>query len=104
MEGFLFKYTVLEASTSFKPYLLSLLFRNYSIKKLLYLDPDIIVYKPLDPLREALDDANFLLTPHLLSPLPADGCGQNDHDIPQAGTYNLGFLGIRYAKESKPML
>jgi glycosyltransferase involved in cell wall biosynthesis len=104
LEGFLFKYTVLEASTAVKPYLLSLLFRKYSIKKLLYLDPDIIVYKPLDPLREALDDANFLLTPHLLSPLPADGCGQNDHDILQAGTYNLGFLGIRNSIESKAML
>ena len=42
LHGFLFKYTVLEASTAVKPYLLSYLFRRYNIDKLLYLDPDKI--------------------------------------------------------------
>ena len=104
LEGFLFKYSILEASTAVKPYLLDYLFRRYSIKKLLYLDPDILLFKPLQPLRERLEHANFLLTPHLLSPLPKDGRGLTEHDILQAGTYNLGFFGIRNSLEAKRLL
>ena len=49
LSGFLFKYTILEASTAVKPYLLYYLFARYEIEKLLYLDPDILVFKPLEP-------------------------------------------------------
>ncbi len=104
LPGFLFKYTVLEASTAAKPYLLAYLFRTYQISKLLYLDPDILILNALDGLRSALDEANVLLTPHLLSPLPADGRTQNDHDILQAGTYNLGFVGLRNSLETRRLL
>ena len=104
LNGFLFKYTILEASTAVKPYLLDYLFERYSVRKLLYLDPDILIFRPLDPLRQRLENANILLTPHLLSPLPNDGRGQTEHDILQAGTYNLGFLGIRNSLESKRLL
>src|SRR5271166_3839769 len=72
VNGFLFKYTLLEASTALKPYLLSYLFRRYSVDKLLYLDPDILLLNSLAGLKHSLDEANVLLTPHLLSPLPAD--------------------------------
>jgi len=104
LNGFLFKYSILEASTAVKPYLLDYLFRRYSVDKLLYLDPDILIYKPLEPLQRALDSAYVLLTPHLLSPLPNDGRGQTEHDILQAGTYNLGFLGIRNSLETRRLL
>jgi glycosyltransferase involved in cell wall biosynthesis len=104
LPGFLFKYTVLEASTAVKPYLMSYLFRRFAMDKLLYLDPDILIFNSLDGLQGALEEANVLLTPHLLSPLPADGCKQNDHDILQAGTYNLGFLGLRNSLESRRLL
>ena len=104
LSGFLFKYSILEASTAVKPYLLEYLFRRYSIRKLLYLDPDILIFKPLDYLSDSLEQSNFLLTPHLLSPLPNDGRGLNEHDILQAGTYNLGFFGIRNSLESRRLL
>lgn len=104
LNGFLFKYTVLEASTAVKPYLLSYLFRQYSIDKLLYLDPDILILNSLDRLSVYLDEANILLTPHLLSPLPNDGRRQTDHDILKSGTYNLGFLGLRNGPESERLL
>ena len=55
LPGFLFKYTVLEASTAVKPYLLDYLFRRYSIDKLLYLDPDILILNSLDGLGRSLE-------------------------------------------------
>lgn len=95
LNGFLFKYTILEASTAVKPYFLRYLFRHYSVEKLLYLDPDILLFGALDDLSNRLHNADVLLTPHLLSPLPNDGRRQTDHDILKSGTYNLGFIGLR---------
>ncbi len=104
LAGFLFKYTVLEASTAVKPYLLDHLFRHYGIEKLLYLDPDILILNSLDPLCKYLDEANILLTPHLLSPIPNDGLRPTEHDILKSGVHNLGFLGLRNGVESNRLL
>jgi glycosyltransferase involved in cell wall biosynthesis len=104
LNGFLFKYAILESSTAVKPYFLNHLFRRYAMHKLLYLDPDILILNPLDGLKNYLEEANVLLTPHLLSPLPPDGRKPNDHDILQAGTYNLGFIGLRNGTESQRLL
>ena len=104
LDGFLFKYSILEASTGVKPYLCNYLLHRHNIDKLLYLDPDIHILNSLDSLRHYLDDANILLTPHLLSPFPDDGRTQSEHDILQAGTYNLGFLALRNNLESKKFL
>ena len=104
LNGFLFKYSVLEASTGVKPYLCDYLFRRHNVDKLLYLDPDILILNSLDRLREYLDNASILLTPHLLSPFPDDGYTQSDHDILQAGTYNLGFLALRNNLDSEKFL
>src|SRR5215510_2137251 len=39
-DSFCFKYNILELNTAVKPYFLSYLFGKYSIKKLIYFDPD----------------------------------------------------------------
>ena len=104
LPGFLFKYSILEASTAVKPYFLRHLFADYPIKKLLYLDPDIQIFGPLDELSAALDDSNIVLIPHLTTPIPPDGSSPTDHDIMQAGTYNLGFLGLRDGETSRALL
>jgi glycosyltransferase involved in cell wall biosynthesis len=104
LDGFLFKYSILEASTAVKPYLLRHLFRAYGIHKLLYLDPDILLLGSLDSLSSCLSDCSILLTPHLTTPLPNDGRSPTDHSILQAGIYNLGFLGLRDSKPSRNLL
>lgn len=104
LNGFLFKYAILESSTAVKPYFLDYLFRHYGMDKLLYLDPDILILNSLDGLKNYLEDSNILLTPHLLSPLPSDGRRQTDHDILKSGTYNLGFLGLRNGPVSQQLL
>ncbi len=95
LDRFCFKYSILELNTAVKPTLLRHLLRDQGVKKLLYLDPDIVVYRPLDPLRRLLDHASIIVTPHLTEPLPADGRKPSDKDILVAGAYNLGFIGVR---------
>jgi glycosyltransferase involved in cell wall biosynthesis len=104
LEGFLFKYAILEASTAVKPYLLRYLFQTQGIQKLLYLDPDIQLLSSLSTLRDYLDDYNILLTPHLTNPLPSDGQHPTDHSIMQSGSYNLGFLGLRNGEITRNLL
>ena len=104
LQGFLFKYTVLEASTAVKPYLLNHLFREHGIQKLLYIDPDILILNSLSRLSEYLDSSDILLTPHLLEPIPNDGRRQTEHDILKSGTFNLGFIGLRGGVESERLL
>src|SRR5262245_51079111 len=45
-----FKYSVLELATAVKPILIQYIFNRYRAKKLLYLDPDIMIFKSLNPL------------------------------------------------------
>ena len=95
LDRFCFKYSILELNTAVKPTLLRHLLRDRGVQKLLYLDPDIVVYRPLDTLARLLDHASIVLTPHITEPLPADGKKPSDEDILVAGAYNLGFIGVR---------
>ncbi|MET0555232.1 MAG: glycosyltransferase [Vicinamibacteria bacterium] len=97
-----FRYDVMELSTAVKPFLLRQLFaRGHG--KVLYIDPDIWVFRPLDELFAWLDESDVLLTPHLTGPL-GDGHYPDERDILLSGTYNLGFLGIADTEQVDALL
>ncbi|MDP9293422.1 MAG: glycosyltransferase, partial [Actinomycetota bacterium] len=86
-------YDVLELSTAVKPWLLrTLLERNG--EGVVYLDPDMRVYAPLDEAFEAVREHGLVLSPHNTEPMPRDGRKPNEQDILIAGAYNLGFVGL----------
>ncbi len=58
-----FKYDILELNTNVKPSFLRYLL-NSGIEELVYLDPDIFVYKELTPIFDALSHSAIVLTPH----------------------------------------
>jgi glycosyltransferase involved in cell wall biosynthesis len=93
LQGFLFKYTILELNTAVKPYYFERLFQKHDLKKLIYFDPDILIFSSLDPLLALLDTNSAVLTPHLMRPYD-DGCRPTEADILQAGTHNLGFIAM----------
>lgn len=103
LDSLLFKYNVLETSTAVKPYLLAHLFEHFAVKKLLYLDPDILILRRLAPLSELLDHYSVVLTPHITCPFP-DSFKPNDHDILQAGSFNLGFVGLQNTSATRELL
>jgi glycosyltransferase involved in cell wall biosynthesis len=97
-----FRYDVMELSTAVKPFLLRQLFaRGHG--KVLYIDPDIWVFRPLDDLFAWLDESDVLLTPHLTGAL-GDGKYPDERDILLSGTYNLGFLGIADTEQVDALL
>jgi len=87
------RYTVVELCTAVKPFFLQHLFEKYGFEKLCYFDPDIWFYDRIDELFALLDEADFVLLPHILDFLD-DGFIPDELRILQVGAYNLGFLGL----------
>ncbi len=102
-QQFAFKYTILELNTAVKPYLLSYLFEHYQLDKLVYFDPDIVLYNSLDTLEALLDTYGIVLTPHILEPIN-DSAAPSEIDLLQAGTYNLGFVALSRRTNLRPLL
>jgi hypothetical protein len=81
-----FKYDVVELCTSIKARCFQALFAA-GFEKVIYFDPDIIVYDDLNGVFVGLDHHDVVVTPHRLS---------YSSDIPaRGGVFNIGFLGAR---------
>lgn len=93
-------YDVMEFATAVKPFALRHFVRKAGC--VVYLDPDIEVYAPLDPLIAATRQASISLTPHCLQPIARDGGEPSEIGIMMAGIYNLGYVGV--APGAEPFL
>jgi glycosyltransferase involved in cell wall biosynthesis len=102
-DDFLFQYNILELNTAVKPWAIDSLFdRGY--KHVIYIDPDIVLFRPLEEVTRAFTDgAEIVLTPHLLSPV-TDELKPDELDIRRAGTYNLGFCALAASVNTKELL
>lgn len=88
-----FMYDVTELSTAVKPLLLQHLFAE-GARSVLYFDPDIEFFAPVDHLWQLAERHQIVLTPHVLSPIPEDGYEISDLTVLRAGLFNLGFIGV----------
>ncbi len=93
-----FRYGVVELCTAVRPFLFRMLLGR-GHERLVYLDPDMRVYAPLDQALRALDHANVVLTPHLCAPLEP-----SERHILVCGAYNLGFLGLHQGAAAEDLL
>lgn len=95
IDSWIFKHTVVELCTAVKgPYLLQL--AENGAEKIMYIDPDIVIFNDLNPLEKILDNHGIILTPHLLDYTDNPQSIQ-DNEIAgtlRHGTFNLGFLAI----------
>jgi hypothetical protein len=87
-------YDALELNTAVKPYVFKTFLSQAGLASATYLDPDIVVFRPLDAVRAGLAQAQLALTPHLTRPLLGSAM-PNDHAILQSGSFNLGFCAAR---------
>jgi len=98
------RYDVMELNTAIKPFAIEWLFENTDAKTVIYLDPDIRVYRPLHELEATLNrGASVVVTPHITAPLE-DGRTPDDHSMLQAGVFNLGFIAVRDVPESRAFI
>lgn len=99
-QDFAFRYDIMEFNTAVKPFMMKFLIENYGFEQVVYLDPDIELFAPIEPVFSALDNgANFVITPHITK--PAEGPEYpNDIGIMKAGIYNLGFIAVNNSNDA----
>ena len=85
-------YDVLELSTALKPWLLRSLLGKAS--EVLYLDPDVQVFAPLDEVAALAREHSIVLTPHTTAPPPRSETEVPETTILIAGMFNLGFVAL----------
>ena len=95
-------YDALELNTAVKPYVFKRFLAETSVKSATYLDPDIVVFRPLKRVREGLKRAELVLTPHLTRPLLGVAL-PNDQAILRSGSFNLGFCSMRAAERTRDL-
>ena len=94
-EGLCGFYNITELNTAVKPFFIDYLYERYEkAQSVIYFDPDIIIFQPLNRLIDSLKSHDFVLTPHICSSYN-DDLWQNEEDLNNAGIYNLGFIATR---------
>jgi hypothetical protein len=96
-----FKYNLTEFCTAIKPLCFKYLInQSTDNSKIIYFDPDILVFSNLKPVFDELENNFITLTPHILT-MQEQYLGQiSDQSFLGSGIYNLGFIGIRVCSES----
>lgn len=97
-ERFIYKHSIVEASTAVKGQFFRYLLKRYpNEKQFVYLDPDCYVYEEFTELKQKLEKKPIVLCPHLLQP------GNIDMELSSTahGVYNLGFLAVNHSEEAQ---
>lgn len=93
---FLFEHNVMELCTAVKGRALERLLERYDADFHLYLDPDVYVYAPLNPISDYMRGADIGLIPHILKPEDTEiGVRLTEMSVTEHGIYNLGHLIVR---------
>ena len=96
-----FLYDIIEFSTSLKPFVARSLLQAH--EKVIFLDPDTCLYKPLDSILADLDQHPILLTPHYTTPQPRTS-HESDLAMMRFGSFNLGFFAVRRSTDATAFL
>jgi len=97
-----FAHSLMELATAIKPFLLHALLER--VDAVVYLDPDIVVFSPLQEVVDGLAGGDILLTPHQSVPA-GDEADVVAHEMCtlQHGVYNLGFIAVPATPEGRRM-
>lgn len=89
-----FGHSIVELATAIKPFVLEKLLTQDG-DRVIYLDPDTVLYSRLDDVLVTLDNASIALTPHQVQ-AESDWQAILDNEICslQHGIYNLGFVAV----------
>lgn len=99
----IFGLDIVEACTAVKGRALQYILADPSAEKVVYLDPDIALFNPMDPVIDLLDHHAIVLTPHQIDPEPANhtqAIFDNEIASLNYGVFNLGFIAVSQHSEA----
>jgi len=100
-----FKYNVVELCTAVKGVAAQYLFDKKGADKVIYLDPDTVVFSKLDEITQLLDKHIAILTPHITdAEYEVEGIFNHEMAALKHGTFNLGFYAFNNTPESRVFL
>lgn len=96
LQPWLFKHSVVELCTAVKGAAAQHIIQTTDCDQVIYFDPDIAVFSPLEDLLSNFDHSDILITPHQLRPEKVfSAIAENEIAFLRHGSYNLGFLGVK---------
>ena len=97
----LFKHDIVEACTAVKGQMVCHLM-DAGADRVVYIDPDIAIFHPLDTVIGKLDHASVVLTPHQVQANLNEGAVRdNELTALKYGIYNLGFAAVANDKTGR---
>ncbi|MFD1794877.1 hypothetical protein FQV27_05670 [Paracoccus aurantiacus] len=103
-ESWLFGHDIVEACTAVKGRACVHILSQPDCEKLVYFDPDIAVFNPMDEVLDLLDDYSIVLTPHQTDPdAMKNRTAIIDNEITSLsyGIFNLGFIALANDDEGR---
>jgi len=101
-DQWLFGHDVVEACTGVKGRALQYIMAHPTAEKVLYFDPDTVVFNPMTPVIDLLDNFSIILTPHQLDPdIERRGIMDNEIASLNYGVFNLGFVAVNNDAEAR---
>jgi glycosyltransferase involved in cell wall biosynthesis/2-polyprenyl-3-methyl-5-hydroxy-6-metoxy-1,4-benzoquinol methylase len=94
-------YDVTELATAVKPWLLRHLLREGQ-SEVVFFDPDVEIFAPLDDISELARRHSIVLTPHDVIPAARVAGNPSEIQVLQSGAYNLGFIAL--GRDTAPFL
>ncbi|MDX2032058.1 MAG: glycosyltransferase [Blastocatellia bacterium] len=102
LDAWIFQHDVVELCTAVKPFAAGRLLARSDCAKVLYFDPDMVLFSRLDDLLAELSAANLCLTPHQTVPEETlEHVIDNEICSLKHGVYNLGFIGVNNTPEGR---
>jgi hypothetical protein len=97
-----FFHNIVELSTAIKPFVLRALLARDDVERVIYFDPDMVLFSRLDDLLLSLESGHLALTPHQTKPETSlDAIRDNEISSLKHGVYNLGFVGVNNTSEGR---
>lgn len=102
-DDMLSRYNVIEFNTAVKPFYIDFLWRRYGQENsIIYLDPDILIYRPLDHVFKALEKHSVVLTPMFCE--APQNTSLDELVALRHGMFNLGFIALKYSEDSQKLI
>lgn len=102
LKSWIFKHSLVELCTAVKGIAIQEIAKRFDAEKVIYLDPDIVIFSKLDCILSRLDDYGILLTPHQTTPESSySTIVDNEICSLKHGVFNLGFLAVNVKTEGK---